>query len=289
MNDLVITEKTLDVRKVFSTKAPALSKWIPGFVYSFIERKIHQKDMNAFLYENKDKFRFEFLDAIVDNLELTLKVKGIENVLKTGKVTIAANHPIGGPEGVGLMKIVGEVRDDITFLANDILLTIPNLKSFFTPVNKHGGNEKYVRFFTAAFESDGVVLIFPAGLVSRKQKGKIEDLTWKSSYISRAVKYQRYVIPCHIDGRNSGFFYNLAWLRTKLGIKANLEMFLLPDEMYKQRGKTITFTFGKPVPYTIFDERMNYHKWSTLFKRYVYELKDDPELVFDEDYIKKRG
>ena len=244
--------------------------------------------MNAFLYENKDKFDIEFIDAILENLELKLKVRGIENVSSTDRITIAANHPLGGPEGVGLMKVISKVRSDFTFLANDILMGVPNLRSFFTPVNKHGGNDEYVRLFKGAFESDNAVLIFPAGLVSRKQKGKIEDLIWKSSYISRAKKYKREIVPCYIDGRNSNAFYNLAQFRKFLGLKANLEMFLLPSEMYKQRGKTITFTFGKPVPNTIFDERMNRHKWSALFKSYVYELKDNPDLVFDEEFIRQR-
>jgi putative hemolysin len=288
MNEIIITEKTLDVRKVFREKAPGLSKWIPGFVYALIEKKIHQKDMNAFLFENKEKYRYEFIDAILENLELTLQVKGIEHIPPKGRITIAANHPIGGPEGVGLMKVVSRVRQDFTFLVNDILLSIPNLRSFFTPVNKHGSNEENVRLFKQAFESDNAVLIFPAGLVSRKQDGKIEDLIWKSSYISRAIKYKREIVPCHIDGRISNAFYNLARFRSFFGIKANLEMFLLPSEMYKQRGKTITFTFGKPVPYTVFDERTNRHKWSAIFKNYVYELKDNPDLVFDEEYISKK-
>lgn len=286
MNDIVITKKTLDVKKVFQEKAPAISKWIPGFVYSFIKRKVHQREINEFLFENKDKFGLDFIEAALKRLDIKIKVNGLDNIPVSGKITIAANHPLGGPEGMGMMKVVGKVRKDITFLTNDILMSIPNLKAFFTPVNKHGSNTDYVQLFKQAFEGEHAVLIFPAGLVSRKQNGKIEDLIWKSSYISRAIKYDRTIVPCHIDGKNSNFFYNLSRVRGFLKIKANLEMFLLPDEMFKQQGKTITFTFGKPVPNTIFDNRMNRHKWSALFKRYVYELKDNPALVFDDEYIR---
>jgi putative hemolysin len=286
MKDIIITEKTLDVKKVFKEKAPGISKWLPGFVYSFIKRKIHQKEFNEFLYENKDKMGLDFVEASLNRLDIKLKVVGLENIPDSGKITIAANHPLGGPEGLGLMKVVSQVRKDLTFLTNDILMSIPNLKAYFTPVNKHGSNTEYVRLFQKAFEGEQAVLIFPAGLVSRKQNGKIEDLIWKSSYISRAKKYDRIIVPCHIDGRNSNFFYNLANFRRFFKIKANLEMFLLPDEMFKNQGKTITFTFGKPVPNTIFDSRMNRHKWSALFKRYVYELKDNPTLVFDDDFIR---
>lgn len=288
MNEIVITEKTLDVKKVFREKAPGLSKWIPGFIYSFIARKVHQKDLNDFLYQNKDKMGLDFIEASLKRLDIKINIVGLENIPSIGRVTVAANHPLGGPEGMGLLKVVGKVRKDLTFLTNDILMSIPNLKSLFTPVNKHGSNNEYVRLFQQAFESDNAVLIFPAGLVSRKQNGKIEDLIWKSSFISRAIKYDRTIVPCHIDGKNSNFFYNLARLRRFLKIKANLEMFLLPDEMFKQEGKTITFTFGKPVSNTIFDDRMNRHKWSALFKRYVYALKDDPDLIFDDEYIRTK-
>ena len=285
MDEIVITKKTLDVRKVFKDKAPGLSKWIPGMLYSYIERKIHQRELNDFLYENKNNKDFDFVDAAIKRLDITLKVVGLENIPKEGKITIAANHPLGGPEGMGMIKVVGQVRRDITFLSNDILMSIPNMKNLFTPVNKHGSNAEYLKLFKQAFEDDHAVLIFPAGLVSRKQNGKIEDLIWKSSFISRAIKYDRTIVPCFIGGKNSNFFYNLARFRNFLKIKVNFEMFLLPDEMFKQQGKTITFTFGKPVPNTIFDERINRHKWSALFKKYVYELKENADLVFDEDYI----
>ena len=285
MKDIVITEKTLDIKKVFRDKAPGLSRWIPGFVYAYLRKKLHERDLNEFLFLNKDKMNFEFVDASLERLGVSFEVIGEENIPRTGKYTLAANHPLGGPEGLGLMQIVGRIRKDISFLSNDILMTIPNLKALFTPVNKHGSNAEYVELFNQAFESDNMILIFPAGMVSRKQQGLIRDLVWKSSFISRAIKYNRTIIPCFVDGQNSSFFYNLALLRTKLGIKANLEMFLLPDEMFKHDGKTIQVTIGRPIPSSTFDARMNKHKWSELVKQYVYELKDQPDLVFDDAYI----
>jgi len=184
------------------------------------------------------------------------------------------------------MKIVGGKRKDFSFLANDILMTIPNLKMFFTPVNKHGSNDDYVNYFNEAFASDQMILIFPAGMVSRKQNGKIRDLVWKSSFITRSVKNGRGIVPVHIDGKNSNFFYNLGHFRSRLKIKANLEMFLLSDEMFKQKGKVINVTIGKAINSEIFDKRMNNRKWAALVKEYVYELKDKPDLLFDNDYIK---
>ena len=285
MNDIVITEKTLDVKKVFRQKAPGLSRWIPGFVYAYLKKKLHQQEMNEFLFRNRDKVGLDFVDAAIERLGVDIKVTGLENVPPAGKYTLAANHPLGGPEGLALMQVVGRIRKDLTFLSNDILMSIPNLKMLFTPVNKHGSNTEYLKLFNKAFEAENIVLIFPAGMVSRKQGGKIRDLVWKSSFISRAVKYHRDIIPCYVNGKNSAFFYNLARFRTWIGLKANLEMFLLPDEMFKQEGRPLKMTFGKAIPYTIFDNRMNKHDWAGLMKKYVYELGENPELVFDDSYI----
>jgi putative hemolysin len=117
-----------------------------------------------------------------------------------------------------------------------------------------------------------VVLIFPAGLVSRKQEEGIKDLLWKKSFVAKAKQYQLPVIPTHISGRNSSFFYNLANLRKKIGVKVNLEMFWLVDEMYKQRRGKIHISLGKPVHYTYFDNSKTDAAWADHMKSKVYEL-----------------
>jgi len=288
MDEIRITEKTLDLKKIFRDKAPRIYRWIPGFVFAYLKRKLHQDELNEFLFQNKDKMDYDFVKASLDRLGVKFEVIGLENVPKTGKCTLAANHPLGGPEGLGLLHIISEVRKDLTFLANDILMRIPNLKSLFTPVNKHGSNMEYVKIFNETFASDKMILIFPSGLVSRRQFGKIRDLIWKSSFISRAIKYDRLIIPCHVGGRNSSFFYNLASIRSFLRIRANLEMFQLPDEMFRQQGKIIRVTIGKPIHPSIFDARINKHNWSAMVKDYVYELEAKPDLVFDNEYVNKK-
>lgn len=289
MSDLKITEKTLDLKKIFREKSPRFSKWIPGFVYSYLTRKLHLDELNEFMYKSIDKIGLDFIDEAIERLGINFRVVGLENIPLNGKYTMASNHPLGGPEGLGLMQIVGKVRKDLKFLTNDILMGIPNLKMLFVPVNKHGSNQKNIEFYNKAFSDDGILLIFPAGMVSRKQNGKIRDFFWKSSYITRSIKNNRTIIPVHIDAKNSKFFYNLANLRTKLRIKANLEMFLLSDEMFKQKGNDVKVTIGKAIDMTIFNERMNFRKWSAIVKDYVYKLKDHPDLIFNEAYLKTIG
>ena len=124
-----------------------------------------------------------------------------------------------------------------------------------------------------AYASDSQILYFPAGLCSRKQKGKIQDLDWKKNFVSKAVKYKRDIIPVHFKGSNSSFFYNLANLRAHSGIKFNIEMIYLPDEMTKQEGKEISLTFGKPVTYqTIIDSGLSMQEWSDKLHKMVHKM-----------------
>ena len=272
MEGFKITERTINVEKVFRDKSPGLASWIPRFVFSYLRRVIHEKEINDFLFANREKNGLEFVDAIIDGFGAIVKVKGTEHIPVHGRCILAANHPLGGLDGVALMQMIGRVRKDIVFPVNDILTYLPNLQVLFIPVNKHGSNSENMRVFNETFESEKLVLYFPAGLVSLKQKGIIKDLEWKKTFISKAVQYQRDVLPVFIKGKNSGFFYNLASLRKKLGIKANIEMLFLPDEMYKQKGKTIEIVIGKPIPFQVFDKQRNNNEWAALVKEHVYKF-----------------
>lgn len=289
MEDLKITERTIDLENVFREKNPTLAKLIPGFVFSYLRRVIHEKEINDFLYNNQELTGLDFVGMLIREFGAILKVEGEEHVPKTGRYIIASNHPLGGLDGVALMHVVGKIRKDIVFPVNDILLYLPNLKPLFIPVNKHGSNTENLQIIHNTFESDKLMLYFPAGLVSRRQKGKIEDLEWKTTFISKAKKYRRDIIPTFIDGRNSGFFYSLANLRKRLNIGANVEMLYLPDEMFKQKNKVIRIIFGTPIPWQTFDKRYNFGQWADKIKSYVYAMGRGEREPFDpqKDYTIK--
>jgi len=280
MSDLKIKEKTFDVKEVFRKKSPVISKFVPGFVYKYLRKIIHEDEGNDLLYRNKDKFGVDFVNASLDDLQAKLNIRGLENIPKTGKCILISNHPLGGFDGLALMKTVGMVRKDFYFLANDILMFLPNLKPLFVPINKLGSSKDYINTLNKAFEEDNLILIFPAGLVSRKIDGKIQDLEWKNTFLSRAKRNQRDIIPVYIDGKNTNWFYNLANWRKKLGIKANLEMFYLVDELFKQKGKTLDIYIGKPIPYQTFDKRKKGKEWIQSIREHVYNLKDNPNKEF---------
>jgi 1-acyl-sn-glycerol-3-phosphate acyltransferase len=264
----------IDLEKVIASKNPRLLRFMPGFLLRYIKRTIHQEDINRFLSENGHKKDFEFAEAALHELGVTIKWVGLENIPRSGGVIMASNHPLGGVDGMALINVVGKVRRDIHFLVNDILMNLKPLAGVFVPVNKHGKNSaEMVAKMDEVYASDHAVLIFPAGLVSRKQEGGvIKDLQWKKSFIGRARKYRKNVIPVYVDGRNSDFFYNLARFRKSIGIKANIEMFYLPDEMYRQKGKTITIIFGEPVSWETFDDSRSDAEWAAWMKERVYAL-----------------
>jgi putative hemolysin len=268
------SEKFINIEKAIASKNPRLLKFLPGFLMRYIKKVLHVSELNEAIYRNRNRHDLEFVNAAMEEFGANTNAIGADNIPKTGGVILAANHPLGGLDGVAFMKVAGQYRRDIRFFVNDLLMSLKNFDSIFVPVNKHGRNSaEYMQRFEEVYASDACLLIFPAGLVSRRQMhGKIEDLKWRKSFIAKAIQYKKNIVPVFIDGRNSGFFYNFAWWRKKLGIKANLEMFYLVDEMYKQKGKTITFIFGEQISWETFSKDKPMEYWSEKVKQHVYAL-----------------
>ncbi len=271
----------IDIEAVFKKKGGRLYPFIPGFLIDYLKRTVHQDSINEALADYEDQMGLEFIESILTRkFTVDIEVKNLENIPTEGRYIVASNHPLGGLDGMALMHVVGKRRRDIKFIVNDILLELKNLQNIFVPVNKHGRNStESVRIIKELYESDDLILVFPAGLVSRKQKGGIiKDLHWKKSFITKAIRHKRDIIPVHIEGKNSSFFYNLARWRKRLGIKVNLEMLYLPDEMFKQADKKMTITIGKPIPYTFFSKKHTHDEWAQIVKEKVYQLSAEPEI-----------
>ena len=289
-----ISEHFIDLEHLFAKKNPGLFKILPGFIFTYLKKITHQDEINGYIYRHRDKFGLEFIDAILKEFGVRTKVTTssahhlitssahqLNNYLSpSGRYIVAANHPLGGMDGMALMQEIGKARKDIVFPVNDLLMNLPGLEPLFIPINKHGKNTENVAIIDQTFASDKVVLYFPAGLVSRKHKGGIiKDLEWKKTFISKAKKYKRDIIPVFITGRNSRFFYNLSLWRRRIGIKANIEMLYLPDEMIKQKGRTLNMIFGDPIPYTFFDKSRTDVQWAEYVKEKVYGLAGKDNLL----------
>jgi putative hemolysin len=249
---------------------------VPKFIVAILKKIVHQKEGNEFLRKHNGKIGVDWSKAFLKDFNIKIKTTGEENIPKDGRFIFAANHPLGGTESHVFIKIVSDHFPDIKFPVNDILMEITPLHPIFIPVNKFGGQKKEnIQLFNDTLASNAQILIFPAGLCSRKIKGEIIDLKWKKTFISKAIEYKRDIIPVFIEGRNSNFFYNLANLRKFLGIKFNIEMLFLVNEVYKQKNRTISLHFGKPISYTKFDKSKSHTKWAKFVKDEVYKIKSN--------------
>jgi len=264
----------LDLDKVLKIKAPKLYNKIPKFFISYLKRKIHQDELNEILTIYADKEGVDFMVAVVGYFGLKLNVKGLENISKDGRYIFASNHPLGGLDGICLSAVIGEKFDKkIKYPVNDLLLNIRNLRPIFVPINKFGTQSKNAASeINTAFASENQIITFPAGLCSRKINGKISDLEWKKMFILKAIENKRDVIPVYFEAANSKFFYRFANIRKKLGIKFNIELVFLPDEMFKSKGETFTITFGEPIKWEFFDKSKTPAQWAQYVKDKVYTL-----------------
>lgn len=263
----------IDVREVLRSKNPSLEKLIPGFMIRYLKRIVHQDELNDFLEKHGHLKDAAFIQAGLDHFGITYSVTGGENIPVTGRFIFVSNHPLGGLDGLVFIHELSKHWTGLKFPVNDILMNITNLSGIFLPVNKHGAQERdSARLLEDAYASDNQVLYFPAGLCSRKKKGVIRDLQWHKSFIVKSVQYQRDVVPCFFSGRNSEFFYNLSNIRKSLGIKANIEMLYLADELFLQKGKTISLTFGTPISWKTFDKTKKAVEWADWVKSASYSL-----------------
>jgi 1-acyl-sn-glycerol-3-phosphate acyltransferase len=264
----------IDVEKVLFSKNPALAKAIPGFIINYLKRIVHQEELNEFLKKLGHLRDSELIAAGLEHFEIKFRVYGSENIPQMGRYIFVSNHPLGGLDGLVFIYELSKHFHNIKFPVNDILTNIENLSGIFLPVNKHGAQAKdAARMIEEAYSSDSQILYFPAGLCSRKKRGIIKDLQWHKSFITKAIQHNRDIVPAFFSGRNSNFFYNLANVRKILGLKANIEMLYLADEMFKQKDKEILLVFGKPIPWETFDKTKSALEWADWVKSKTYNLE----------------
>lgn len=265
--------KPINIKKVFAEKNPRMARFIPGFIYGYINRILHLDFVNDFMKRNGHLKGIGFVEQVISEFNVREHLHGLENIPDSGHFIFASNHPLGGFDGLLLMKTVDRKLGKPKFLSNDILMNIPQLRPLFVPVNKHGGHSRSVaQILGETYDSNDQILIFPSGLASRKIKGKIMDLEWKKHFVQKAIRHKRDVIPVFIGGRNTNRFYRIANIRKMLKIKWNLEMFFLSDETMRHRNTDVHLYFGKPIPWTKFDKTKTHQQWAEEVKRIVYDL-----------------
>lgn len=270
-------EKVIDIEKILAGKMGSKARFVPGFAVNWLKKIAHEDEVNRFLWESRDVRGTEWLARCVDYLQMRLTIEGMDNLpdKDDGKLyTFVSNHPLGGQDGVALGAIIGRHYDGkFRYLVNDLLLYLPGLKPVSIGINKTGKQSRdFPRMVELGFRSDNHMLMFPAGLNSRRTDGVIRDLPWKKTFISKSVEYRRDVVPIHFSGRNSNLFYRIANFSDRYVKKVNIAMLFLVDEMYRNVGKSFKVTFGKPIPWQTFDKSKTPSEWAQWVEDKVYEL-----------------
>ena len=273
----IVSKQTIDIDKILNDKMGKKAKYVPRPLVTWLKRIIHQDEVNRYLWESRHLTGTEWLEECVRYLDMTLEIVGEENLPdKTdGRLyTFVSNHPLGGEDGVALGAIIGRHYDGrFRYLVNDLLMNLPGLAPVCIPINKTGNQSRnFPAMVEAGFKSDNHMLMFPAGICSRKRDGNIRDIEWKKTFITKSVEYQRDIVPIHFGGQNSEFFYRLANFSDKYVKKINIAMLFLVDEMYKNAHKTFRIAIGKPIPWQTFDKGKTPAQWAQYFQDIVYTL-----------------
>lgn len=283
----------IDVENLLKTNLPATYKVLPHFIVNYIKKIIRQDDLNDFIFRHRDVQGNDFVTEIIKDFNVNIKFAGIENIHQKGNYVFASNHPLGGLDGVSLLNVICHFFGEVKAIVNELLLYVDGLKPVVTGVNVFGKFKKsQIQEIDNLYKSDKNILVFPSGEVSRFHKGKIQDNQWQKSFLTKAIEYQRDIVPVYTDAQNSKLFYNIGRLRKIIGLKANLELFLLPSELYKFKGKEIKFYFGKPIPYSIFKKEQSMQFWVDYIRKSgeelnktemeMYEYSSNGQIVVDE-------
>lgn len=263
--------KTIDVKKAIAKKSKKLANM--NFLMNIFRRLLHEDGINQCIEVNSYVHGIQFANGVMGYFDAKVETVFSPQISLDQRYIFASNHPLGGLDGVALISAIGQKFQDIRFPVNDFLLEIKNFDPIFVPINKHGGQGRQsIEIINQSYASNAQILIFPAGLASRKINGNIRDLEWKKHFVQKAIENKRDVVPVHINGQNSKLFYFVANLRKLLKIKFNIEMILLPHEMFRQKGKSLKIKFGNPIPYTTFDQSKTPIEWAKFVQDIVYTM-----------------
>lgn len=266
----------IDVAGTLRQRAPRYSRALPRFAVRWLERLIHQDELNQILrHMAAQPNAVKAAEAALRDLRVAVRLDPSQPLpAAAGRYLFVSNHPLGGLDGLALIACLGRhYGGHIRFLVNDLLMAVTPLRPVFLPVNKYGrqGREGAAQI-EAQFRGPNQMITFPAGLCSRlDDEGRVRDLVWHKMAVTHAVSSQRDVVPLFFEGRNSRRFYRVARLRKRLGVKFNFEMVMLPGEMFKCGGATFTIHVGQPVPWQSLDAAHPAREASRL-REMVYQL-----------------
>ncbi len=267
----------IDIDAVLRERAGRYYRFVPTCAIRWLERTICQDRLNWLLDHNKGKSGAAFCHGVLDDLNIKINIVDEANLPPKDdrRVVIVSNHPLGGLDGMALIDyFTNRYGGRVLFVVNDLLMAIKPLSSVFLPINKIGKQSRQASHAVdEAFAGDDPIIIFPAGLVSRRSKnGGIADLQWHKMFVNKSVEHRRNVIPLFFSGKNSSFFYNFAKFRTRVGLKFNIEMIYLPKEVFRSENSEYSIYMGKPIRWEDLATGKDAQRQTEKIRSIVYSL-----------------
>ena len=264
----------INIRKVISDRMGKRARYVPDFLIKWLERTVHQNEINNFL--RKGYVGVDFCEECIKELGAIVTSEGIDHLpTDERRFTFVCNHPLGAVDGIALGALLGRKYDGkIRYLVNDLLMNLKGLAPLCIPINKLGKQSRDLpRQISEAFGSDNQIIMFPAGLCSRRINGEIHDIPWGKTFVTRIIKSHRDVVPVRFIGQNSPRFYRIATWCKRLRLKFNIAMLFLPDEMFRTRGQHYHVVFGQPIPWQTFDSSRKPSEWALWVEEQVYKMQ----------------
>ena len=250
-----------------------------GFIGTFVGwlliRVLRISSINKIYNKNKEKQGLDFLNGVLDDCNIVFQIpeEDLKRIPKEGAFITVSNHPLGGIDGVLLLKLLIEKRADYKIIANFLLHRIEPLKPYVMPVNPFE-NRKDAKSSVTGIKNallhlqEGKPLgIFPAGEVSTYKDGKLKvDKPWEESAVRLIKKAEVPVIPIYFHAKNSRLFYFLS------KISDTLRTAKLPSEVISQNGKVIRVRIGKPISVEDQKEYTEIPAFSEFIRKKTYML-----------------
>ena len=276
-------QKVVDLEKWLKNSNNRLFRNMPGFVVRRFKKMICEEELNALHNKHIDKVGMDYVNAILLELNITIRMHNENGLENAERCIFVANHPLGGIDALSFLHCISQLKGKVVSPSNQFFNYDPNLEPLIVGVNVFGNSSRdQTRAINNAFISDAQIMIFPAGLVSRKIEGGVRDLEWHKSFISKAIQTHRYVVPAFITGENTSKFYRISRIRKFFRIKLPVEILCLPREMLNKKGSSIDLVFGAPLAYSYFDASKRPHDWAQHVRTMVYDLGKNFEASVSE-------
>ena len=219
---------------------------VPRALLRPLERLLHIDELNDIISTGRGLAPQQFLQYVFRRFDVSCEVHYTARI-DDDRYIFVANHPFGALDGMLLADMLLRRWRDVGVVVNDMLSHIAPLEELWIPVNKFGRQHSARLYHDSLCSATKQILTFPAGLCSRWRDGRVEDLAWQTRFVKDAERYDRRVVPIFVAGELSQRFYNIYRLRRALRISANVELLLLVDELFRQRGSRVPIVVGQPI------------------------------------------